>query len=56
MRALSMHTSLRWLAVAAVLALLATACGADEETDDAAAAQAQASGNLPPGRATNGAR
>ena len=42
MRASSMHTSLRWLAVAAVLALLATACGADEETDDAAAAQAQA--------------
>ena len=42
MRASSMHRSLRWLAVAAVLALLATACGADEETDDAAAAQAQA--------------
>ena len=42
MRALSRHASLRWLAVAAVLALLATACGADEETDDGAAAQAQA--------------
>ncbi|WP_420613291.1 ABC transporter substrate-binding protein [Candidatus Spongiisocius sp.] len=42
MRASSMHTSLRWLAVAAVLALFATACGTEEETDDAAAAQAQA--------------
>ena len=42
MRAPSMRTYLRWLAVAAVLALLATACGADDETDEAAAAQAQA--------------
>ncbi len=43
MRATSIHTSIRWLAVLSVLALLAVACGgADEEMDDAAAAQAQA--------------
>ena len=38
----SIHTSLRWLAVVTVLAMLAVACGADEETDEAAAAQAEA--------------
>ncbi len=43
MKASPIHRSLRWLALAALVALLAGACGADEETEDAAAqAQAQA--------------